>query len=61
VLLRLEALDWNCPQHITLRFTEAEFAQALEPVRQRIMKLENEVRVLRAASFPRSVWRAGRN
>ena len=33
VLLRLEAFDWNCPQHITPRFTEAELAQALEPVR----------------------------
>jgi hypothetical protein len=32
-LLRLEAFDWNCPQHITPRFTEAELAQALEPVR----------------------------
>ena len=33
VLLRLEAFDWNCPQHITPRFTKAELAQALEPVR----------------------------
>ena len=33
VLLRLEAFDWNFPQHITPRFTEAELAQALEPVR----------------------------
>ncbi|MEO8314512.1 MAG: pyridoxamine 5'-phosphate oxidase family protein [Pseudomonadota bacterium] len=24
--LRLEAFDWNCPQHITPRFTEEEFA-----------------------------------
>jgi hypothetical protein len=33
VLLRLETFDWNCPQHITPRFTEPELAQALEPVR----------------------------
>jgi predicted pyridoxine 5'-phosphate oxidase superfamily flavin-nucleotide-binding protein len=32
VLLRLKAFDWNCPQHITPRFTEAELARALEPV-----------------------------
>jgi uncharacterized protein len=53
VLLRLEAFDWNCLQHITPRFTEAEPTQALEPVRQRIMDPDNEVRALRAAgSFP---------
>jgi hypothetical protein len=26
----LEAFDWNCPQHITPRFTESELAGALE-------------------------------
>jgi predicted pyridoxine 5'-phosphate oxidase superfamily flavin-nucleotide-binding protein len=52
-LLRLEAFDWNCPQHITPRFTEAELAQALEPVRQRIRDLEEEVRALRAGSAAR--------
>jgi uncharacterized protein len=33
LLLHLEAFDWNCQQHITPRFTEAELASALEPVR----------------------------
>lgn len=27
VLLRIEAFDWYCPQCVTLRFTEAEFAK----------------------------------
>ena len=58
VLLRLKAFDWNCPQHITPRFTEAELARALEPVGQRIMDLDNEVRALRAAG-PRPVRRGG--
>ena len=26
IAIRVEAFDWNCPQHITPRFTEAEFA-----------------------------------
>jgi hypothetical protein len=26
IVIRVEAFDWNCPQHITPRFTEAEFA-----------------------------------
>ena len=27
--LKLQAFDWNCPQHITPRFTEAEFLAAM--------------------------------
>jgi hypothetical protein len=26
IVIRIEAFDWNCPQHITPRFTEAEVA-----------------------------------
>jgi uncharacterized protein len=46
-LFHLEAFDWNCPQHITPRFTEAELGEALAPVRQRIAELEAENRELR--------------
>jgi predicted pyridoxine 5'-phosphate oxidase superfamily flavin-nucleotide-binding protein len=45
--VRLEAFDWNCPQHITPRFTEAEVASALEPIRQKLADLEKENRELR--------------
>lgn len=34
VLIAVEAYDWNCPQHITPRFTEAEFALAAAPLRE---------------------------
>ena len=44
----LEAFDWNCPQHITPRFTAAEVADALEPERDRLAELEAENRDLRA-------------
>jgi predicted pyridoxine 5'-phosphate oxidase superfamily flavin-nucleotide-binding protein len=47
-LLRLEAFDWNCSQHITPRFSEAELAPALAPVRQRLEQLEAENAALRA-------------
>jgi hypothetical protein len=40
--LRLEAFDWNCPQHITPRFTEAEISQAVAPLRKRLAELEAE-------------------
>jgi predicted pyridoxine 5'-phosphate oxidase superfamily flavin-nucleotide-binding protein len=47
LILRLEAFDWNCPQHITPRFSEAELAPALGPIRARIEALEAENRALR--------------
>lgn len=46
-VLTLKAFDWNCPQHITPRFTEAELESALAPVRARIDALEEENRILR--------------
>jgi predicted pyridoxine 5'-phosphate oxidase superfamily flavin-nucleotide-binding protein len=30
ILFRLQAFDWNCPQHITPRYTEAEVVQMLK-------------------------------
>ncbi|MEP6831395.1 MAG: pyridoxamine 5'-phosphate oxidase family protein [Rhizomicrobium sp.] len=47
MLFRLEAFDWNCPQHITPRFTEADMTQMLAPVRDKIAALEDENRTLR--------------
>jgi predicted pyridoxine 5'-phosphate oxidase superfamily flavin-nucleotide-binding protein len=40
ILLHLEAFDWNCPQHITPRFTQEEVAMAVRPVVQRLEALE---------------------
>jgi predicted pyridoxine 5'-phosphate oxidase superfamily flavin-nucleotide-binding protein len=45
--LRLAAFDWNCPQHITPRFTEAEIERAVQPLRERLESLEAENRRLR--------------
>ncbi|WP_029003223.1 pyridoxamine 5'-phosphate oxidase family protein [Azorhizobium doebereinerae] len=45
--LRLEAFDWNCPQHITPRFTEPEVAEAVHPLRERLAGLEAENAELR--------------
>jgi predicted pyridoxine 5'-phosphate oxidase superfamily flavin-nucleotide-binding protein len=42
LLLRLTAFDWNCPQHITPRFTEGEIARAVQPLRDRLAALEKE-------------------
>lgn len=48
LLLHLVAFDWNCPQHITPRFTEAEIAEGLQPLRDRLAELEAENAGLRA-------------
>lgn len=46
--LHLDAFDWNCPQHITPRFTEAEVAEAVQPLHDRLGALEVENAELRA-------------
>lgn len=48
MLLNLEAYDWNCPRHITQRFSEAELEDALGPIRLHISRLERENAELRA-------------
>jgi predicted pyridoxine 5'-phosphate oxidase superfamily flavin-nucleotide-binding protein len=47
VLIRIAGFNWNCPQHITPRFTEAEVNDALLPVRKRMAEIEEENRQLR--------------
>ena len=41
-LIDIEAFDWNCPQHITQRFTLDEVEAATKPLRERIAQLEAE-------------------
>ena len=48
LVIHLVAFDWNCPQHITPRFSEAELAPALSPLRARLEALEAENEALRA-------------
>ncbi len=48
ILLYVEAFDWNCPQHITPRFTEAEIEEAWAPQREYIARLEKELKELKS-------------
>jgi uncharacterized protein len=48
LIIHLVAFDWNCPQHIIPRFSEAELAPALAPLRARLQALEVENEALRA-------------
>ncbi len=58
-LLHLEAFDWNCPQHITPRFTAAEIAAASAHLTDRLGALEAENAALRAELAKRDAPPAG--
>ena len=45
--LRLEAFDWNCPQHIIPRYTGQQVEQAVAPLREQLQRLETENATLR--------------
>lgn len=47
-VLHLEAFDWNCAQHITPRYTQAQIDAALVPFRAQMAALEAENQALRA-------------
>ena len=49
-LIDVAAFDWNCPQHITQRFTLDQVEAAARPLRERIAELEEELRAARAAA-----------
>ena len=42
MVIHVEAFDWNCPQHITPRYTVEELAGTLDPIRKRMEALEAE-------------------
>jgi predicted pyridoxine 5'-phosphate oxidase superfamily flavin-nucleotide-binding protein len=41
-VITVAALDWNCQQHITQRFTAEEIREVLTPVEKRMQELEQE-------------------
>ncbi len=42
ILIHVEGFDWNCPQHITPRYTIEELQEVLAPVREKLAILEAE-------------------
>ncbi len=47
-LVDVVGFDWNCPQHITPRFSEAEIAAGIKPLADEITRLRAELERLRA-------------
>jgi len=42
-LIDVVSFDWNCPQYITPRYTGAEIAAVIDPLKARIAELEAQV------------------
>ena len=47
MLFTIEAYDWNCPQHITPRYTLQDIEEAFAGQREHIVKLEAELKELK--------------
>jgi len=47
MVLHVEAFDWNCPQHITQRFTLEEIRELNAPLYEHVAKLEAEIERLK--------------
>lgn len=42
-IIRVEGYDWNCPQHITPRWTANDIQKAMTPLKLRIEQLEQQL------------------
>jgi uncharacterized protein len=47
MVFHIEAFDWNCPQHITPRYSLEEINDLFVPQREHIAKLESEIKALK--------------
>jgi len=47
MMFHIEAYDWNCPQHITPRYTVDDINEAFSPQKDYISKLEEEIKELK--------------
>jgi len=41
-VIHVEAYDWNCPQHITPRYTAEEIREGMKEIEKRVQALEQE-------------------
>jgi predicted pyridoxine 5'-phosphate oxidase superfamily flavin-nucleotide-binding protein len=43
IIITIEAMSWNCPQHIPLKYSEAEVKAKTDPLEARIKELEAQL------------------
>lgn len=48
MVFNIEAYDWNCPQHITPRYTVEEIKESFESQYSLINSLEEEIKILKS-------------
>lgn len=60
VTLHVEAFDWNCPRHITPRYTMDEIREINRPLNEHIQKLEAELRELKSQLLQTGRSKVGR-
>lgn len=48
MIITIEGYDWNCTQHITPRFTQAQVLSMVEPLKDRVTELESTLADLNA-------------
>jgi uncharacterized protein len=46
MVITVEGYDWNCPQHITPRFTQAQVLSMVAPLRNRVTELEAALKAI---------------
>jgi len=51
VVLHVKAFNWNCPQHITPRYTMEQIKQMIEPLNEYVEKLEKEIKELKTQNL----------
>ncbi len=47
-VIHMEAFDWNCPQHITPRYSADELREGMQEIEKRVKALEQENQTLRS-------------
>lgn len=55
-LITVEAYDWNCPQHITPRFTEAEIHEGVAPLHAEIAALKQALAQSQASAATKNPY-----
>jgi uncharacterized protein len=46
IVIQVEAIEWNCPQHITPRYSEAEVDKVLQPLLAENRRLREQLQQL---------------
>lgn len=59
VVINVEGYDWNCPQHITPRFTDIEVQEIVSPLRAEIAKLTAEKQAVGTHAATDAAWGSG--